>query len=68
MIGGASLRGGLDRHKELAQAAKTEREKDMAPNDLSADAFRDAVRACKAESLDHRQDSKMKRSSNASGR
>ena len=57
MIGGASLRGGVDRHKELAQAANREadREKDMAPNDLSANAFRDAVRACKAESLDHRQ-------------
>ena len=57
MIGGASLRGGLERHPERAQAPDTE--KDAAPNDLSADAFRDAVRACKAESLDHGQDSKV---------
>jgi CBS domain-containing protein len=54
MIGGASLRGGLP---ERAQAPDTE--KDAVPNDLSADAFRDAVRACKAESLDDRQDSKV---------
>jgi CBS domain-containing protein len=53
MIGGASLRGGLERRPERAQAPDTE--KDAAPSDLSADAFRDAVRACKAESLDHRQ-------------
>ena len=53
LIGGASLRGGLERPPEPAQAPDTE--KDTAPSDLSADAFRDAVRACKAESLDHRQ-------------
>ncbi len=53
MIGGASLRGGLERPPEPAQASDTE--KDTAPSDLSADAFRDAVRACKAESLDQRQ-------------
>ncbi|MGA9850618.1 MAG: hypothetical protein WBQ45_23635 [Roseiarcus sp.] len=56
MVGGASLRGGLERPIKPAQAPQ--REKDTAPSDLSADAFRDAVRACKAESLDHRQDSK----------
>ena len=53
MIGGASLRGGLERRPERAHAPDTE--KDAAPSDLSADAFRDAVRACKVESLDHRQ-------------
>ena len=56
MIGGASLRGGLERPLEPAQTTDTQ--KDKAPSDLSADAFRDAVRACKAESLDHGQDSK----------
>ena len=56
MIGGASLRGGLERPTEPVHAPQ--REKDTAPSDLSADAFRDAVRACKAESLGHRQDSK----------
>ena len=66
MIGGASLRGGLERRPEPAQAPN--REKDAAPSALSADAFRDAVRACKAELLDHRQAFKAKRSSNASGR
>ena len=53
LIGGASLRGGLERPTEPAQAPQ--QEKDTAPSDLSADAFRDAVRACKAESLDERQ-------------
>jgi CBS domain-containing protein len=56
MIGGASLRGGLVRPTEPAQAPQ--QEKDTAPSDLSADAFRDAVHACKAESLDHGQHSK----------
>lgn len=56
MIGGASLRGGLERPPEPTQAPDPE--KDAAPSDLSADAFCDAVRACKAESLDHRQSSK----------
>jgi hypothetical protein len=56
MIGGASLRGGLERPIEPAQAPQ--QEKDTAPSDLSADAFRDAVRACKVESLDHGQHSK----------
>ena len=56
MIGGASLRGGVERPSEPAQT--TDMQKDKAPSDLSADAFRNAVRACKAESLDHGQDSK----------
>jgi CBS domain-containing protein len=56
MIGGASLRGGLKRPPEPTKAPDPE--KDTAPSNLSADAFRDAVRACKAESLDHRQASK----------
>ena len=58
MIGGASLRGGLERPAKPAQATDTQ--KDIVPSDLSADAFRDAVRACKAESLDHRQDSESR--------
>ena len=53
MIGGASLRGGLERPPETAQGRETE--KDTGPSDLSAKAFRDAVRACKAELLDHTQ-------------
>ena len=53
MIGGASLRGVLERPTEPAQAPQEE--KDAAPSALSAEAFRDAVRACKAESLDQRQ-------------
>jgi CBS domain-containing protein len=56
MIGGASLRGGLERSPEPAQPPGTQ--KDTAPSDLSADAFRDAVRACKAESLGHGEHSK----------
>jgi CBS domain-containing protein len=53
MIGGASLRGVAERPTQPAQAP--EEVKDTEPSALSADAFRDAVRACKAESLDQRQ-------------
>ena len=53
LIGGASLRGALERPTAPAQAPKGE--KDTAPSALSAKAFRDAVRACKAESQDDRQ-------------
>jgi uncharacterized membrane protein len=53
LIGGASLRGGLERPFEPAQAPQEE--KDTAPIALSAEAFRDAVRACKAEAVDQRQ-------------
>jgi len=53
MIGGASLRGVPERPTQSAQAP--EEAKDTEPSALSADAFRDAVRACKAESLDQRQ-------------
>src|SRR5271166_5081170 len=49
LIGGASLRGALER-PTAAQAPTGE--KDTAPSALSAEAFRDAVRACKAESQD----------------
>src|SRR5208337_869824 len=57
LIGGASLRGTLDRHIEPAQAPQQapQGEKDTAPSALSAEAIRDAVRACKAESQDDRQ-------------
>jgi len=57
LIGGASLRGGLERPTEPAQAPQ--REKDTAPSALSAEAFRDLVRACKAESQDNRQALKL---------
>jgi len=53
LIGGASLRGTLKRPTAPAQAPTGE--KDTAPSALSAEAFRDAVRACKAESRDDRQ-------------
>jgi hypothetical protein len=53
LIGGASLRGALERLTASAQAPTGE--KDTAPGALSAAAFRDAVRACKAESRDNRQ-------------
>jgi CBS domain-containing protein len=53
MIGGASLRGVPERPPQPAPAPQEAR--DTAPNALSADAFRDVVRACKAESLDQRQ-------------
>jgi hypothetical protein len=53
MIGGASLRGGLER--PTAPAESPQREKDAAPSALSAEAFRDAVRAYKAQSQDQRQ-------------
>ena len=57
MIGGASLRGGL-RAPYCAGAGASRREDRRRVETLSAKAFRDAVRACKAESLDHRQASK----------
>jgi len=53
LIGGASLRGGLER--PIAPPQAPARETDTAPSALSAKAFRDAVRACKAESRDDRQ-------------
>ena len=53
MIGGASLRGGLERPTEPAQAPQGE--EDTAPSALSAEAFRDAVRAYKAQAQDQRQ-------------
>src|SRR5271165_248834 len=53
LIGGASLLGTLKRPTAPAQAPTGE--KDTAPSALSAEAFRDAVRACKAESRDDRQ-------------
>jgi CBS domain-containing protein len=53
LIGGASLRGTLERPPTPTQAPQDE--KDTAIDALSAEAFRDAVRACKAESLDQRQ-------------
>ncbi len=53
LIGGASLRGAVQRPTPPAQAPTGEQ--DAAPSALSAKAFRDAVRACKAESQDDRQ-------------
>ena len=53
MIGGASLRGGLDRPREPAPAPQGE--KPVAIDTLSAKAFRDAVRGRKADSVDQRQ-------------
>ena len=53
MIGGASLRGGLERAPAPPSAPRGE--KAVAIDALSAKAFRDAVRASKAESLDHKQ-------------
>ena len=53
LIGGASLRGGLQRPTAPAQASSSE--KDTAPSALSAEAFRDAVRASKVGSQDDRQ-------------
>ncbi len=53
LIGGASLRGAVARPTPSAQAPTGEQ--DAAPGALSAKAFRDAVRACKAESQDDRQ-------------
>ena len=53
LIGGASLRGAVARPTPPAQAPIGE--EDTAPSALSAKAFRDAVRACKAESQDDRQ-------------
>jgi CBS domain-containing protein len=53
MIGGASLRGGLERAPAPASAPRGE--KAVAIDALSAKAFRDAVRARKLESLDQKQ-------------
>ena len=53
LIGGASLRGGLERR--AAPAESPQGEKGTVISVLSAEAFRDAVRACKAESIDQRQ-------------
>ena len=51
MIGGNSLRGVPERSR--AQEKRPDEEKRAAPSALSAKAFRDAVRAYKAESQDH---------------
>ena len=56
MIGGASLRGGLDRAPPPGSAPQGKNA--VAIEALSAKAFRDAVHACKAESLDQRQAAK----------
>ena len=56
MIGGNSLRGVPERSR--AQDKPPDEEKCAAPSALSAKAFRDAVRAYKAESQDHKQDFK----------
>ena len=53
MIGGNSLRGVPERSR--AQEKRPDEEKRAAPSALSAKAFRDAVRAYKAESQDHTQ-------------
>ncbi len=53
MIGGASLRGGLERAPAPASAPRGERA--VAIDALSAKAFRDAVHARKLESLDQKQ-------------
>jgi hypothetical protein len=53
LIGGASLRGGLERR--TAPAEPPQGKKGTVISVLSAEAFRDAVRACKAESIDQRQ-------------
>jgi CBS domain-containing protein len=53
LIGGASLRGGLERC--AAQAESPQGANETATSILSAEAFRDAVRACRAESVDQRQ-------------
>ena len=60
LIGGASLRGVVERAPDPAPAPQQapQEEKDAAPNDLSADAFRSAVRAFKAVAQDNRQASK----------
>jgi len=54
LIGGASLRGVLERQHPAAPQPHQERER-PAPPPLSASAFRDAVRAYKAETVDHQQ-------------
>jgi len=53
LIGGASLRGGLERPAAPTQAPHEE--KTIAIGTLSAKAFRDAVRARKVDSMDQRQ-------------
>jgi len=55
MIGGASLRGGLGRTPAPAPAHEPREDKTVAISALSAKAFRDAVRARKADSTDQRQ-------------
>ncbi len=55
MIGGASLRGGLERAPAPAAAPGPPEDKAVAITTLSAKAFRDAVRARKAESEDSSQ-------------
>ena len=52
-IGGASLRG--TRSALLRRRKRLRAKRNKAPGALSAEAFRDAVRACKAESQDNRQ-------------
>ena len=56
LIGGASLLGVPERASEPAEAH--EDDKDTPPSDLTANAFRSAVRAFKAASHDHRNASK----------
>jgi hypothetical protein len=53
MIGGMSLRGVPER--PATRDKPSEEDKHTAPSALSANAFREAVRACKAESVDQRQ-------------
>jgi hypothetical protein len=53
LIGGMSLRGVPERPAALDEPP--DEEKHAAPSGLSAEAFRDAVRAFKAESQDHKQ-------------
>ena len=56
LIGGASLRGVLDRQRATAPPQPDEeREREPTTAPLSAAAFRDAVRAYKEETLDHQQ-------------
>lgn len=62
LIGGASLRGRLDRK------APPPSEERRAPGSRSAAAFRDAVRAYKAGTVNQKQPSIGKRSSNAGAR
>ena len=54
LIGGASLRGGVDRRRAPAASSHEERESERPPQSFSAAAFRDAVRAYKAETVDQK--------------